>query len=307
MFSSRHEAAAVESFLRRRFAGVSAVEPLGGGEWSQAFSFRTGDQDRVIRFGRFPEDYEKDRLAAGFNAPDLPVPQVHEIGEALGAAYAISTRAPGVGFDTLDEAGYRRVLPALLRAWAALRAADVSGSAGYGIWRPDGSAPFASWREFLLDVECDPASSRTHGWRSRLYTVPAAAARFEEGRRQLQGLLDACPEDRHLIHADLVGDNLRVEGDRITAVVDWANAMYGDFLYDLARLTFFAPWFPELRRIDVRGLGGEHFASVPDFDERLRCCEVHVGLDAQAYNAFSRRWDELARSGKRTLELARRS
>jgi hypothetical protein len=34
--------------------------------------------------------------------------------------------------------------------------------------------------------------------------------------------------------------------------------------------------------------------------ERVRCCELHIGLDAQAYNAFTRRWGELERSGART-------
>ena len=31
---------------------------------------------------------------------------------------------------------------------------------------------------------------------------------------------------------------------------------------------------------------------------------VYIGLDAQAYNAFTRRWHELERSGARTLEVA---
>jgi hypothetical protein len=44
---------------------------------------------------------------------------------------------------------------------------------------------------------------------------------------------------------------------------------------------------------------------VPRFEERLRACLVHLGLDAQAYNAFTSRWDELGRSGERTLELGR--
>ena len=37
---------------------------------------------------------------------------------------------------------------------------------------------------------------------------------------------------------------------------------------------------------------------------RLRCYELHIGLDAQAYNAFTQRWDELERSGERTLQVA---
>ena len=309
MPSSAHDVAAVADFLQRRYAEVVALEPISGGEWSQAFSFRARDQDLVIRFGRFGEDYAKDRVASGFAASDLPVPRVHEIGEAFDGVYAISDRAVGTGFD-LDAPGARRVLPALLRTLDALRSVDVSGTRGYGRWGPDGSAPYASWRDALLDVESDRESDRTHGWRTRLAGVPAAVDVFREGVRQLQTLVEACPEDRHVIHADLVGDNVLVLGDRVTGVVDWGNSMYGDFLYDLARLTFFSPWFPQLDGIDLRGLARDHYASiglsVPDFADRLRCYEVHIGLDAQAYNAFTARWDELERSGRRTLEVAGR-
>ncbi len=105
-----------------------------------------------------------------------------------------------------------------------------------------------------------------------------------------------------MIHADLMGDNLLVDGERVGAVLDWANAMYGDFVYDLSRLTFFAPWFPELEAV-LHDRVREHYAGEPDFEARLRCYQVHLGLDAQAYNAFTERWHELERSGLRTLEL----
>ena len=218
-----------------------------------------------------------------------------------------STRAHGRGFDELDAAGYRRALPAVFRALDALRRVDTSATRGYGMWRPDGTAPYASWREMLLDVGSPDQPERIRGWRSRLGRHPAAVERFEKGLEILQGMVEVCPEDRYLIHADLMGDNLLVQDDRVAAVLDWGNAMYGDFLYDLARLTFWTPWFPELQRIDVAGMARQHYASIgfsiPDFEARLRCCQVHLGLDAQAYNAFTERWEELERSGRRTLEL----
>lgn len=309
MFSPDLEVEAVEGLLAERLGEVSGLQPLGGGEWSRAFAFRSRGRDLVIRFGRYPEDYAKDRQAERFAGPDLPIPAVHEIGEGLGLCYAISTRGFGEPFDRLDEAGYRRVLPAVFRALDAMRLADLSGTHGYGMWTPDGSAPHGTWRGYLLDVESDRSSDRTHGWRRQLERLPAAVETFREGVRLLRGLADAAPEARHLIHADLIADNVRVRGDRVTAVVDWANSMYGDFLYDLGRLTFWVPWFPELRSVDLIGLARAHYEAigldVPDFEARLRCCQLHIGLDAQAYNAFTERWEELRRSGRRTLALAR--
>ena len=181
---------------------------------------------------------------------------------------------------------------------------------GYGIWRADETAPYASWQATLLDVQHDRPTSRWHGWEAVLGSVPAAMATFRAGYRELEALAPGCPEERHLIHADIVGDNVRVLGDKVTAIVDWGNAMYGDFLYDLAVRDMWAPWYPAWEAVDVLAEAEDYFRSqgvvVPRFAERVRCCEVHIGLDSQAYNAFMQRWAEVDRSGMRTLEVAHR-
>lgn len=289
--------------------GASDVEPLGSGTWSSVYSFRRGDEEYVLRLGSYLEDYEKDRVASGFASAKLPVPAIVELGEALGGAYAISVRIYGEPLDELPAAEFEATLPAVFRMLDAMRAIDVSNSSGFGMWNPDGDAPFPTWREFLLDVRNGPSVSRIDGWLERLQSVPTAMAVFEEGYRELEHLVEGCPEERSLIHADIVGDNVRVSDGQISAVVDWANAMYGDFLYDLARLTFYTPWYPEMQSVEVAGMARAHYASigldVPNFEERVRACQVHVGLDAQVYNAFTERWAELERAGRRTLELAR--
>jgi hypothetical protein len=43
---------------------------------------------------------------------------------------------------------------------------------------------------------------------------------------------------------------------------------------------------------------------VPDFEERLRACQMHIGLGAQVWNVFMGRWDEVERADQRTLSLA---
>lgn len=309
VFSPTHDLETVARFVRSRFADAIDIEPLGSGEWSKVYSFRAARAEYVLRLGSYLEDYEKDEVAAAFDGPDLPVPEIVELGEALGGAYAISVRAYGEALDALDGATFRQTLPSILRMLDAMRVIDVSDTTGYGMWSPDGSAPFPTWRDFLLDVRADRPNMRSHGWLERLESQSPAAAMFEEGYRQLERLVEGCPEDRYLMHTDIVGDNVRVQNERVSAVVDWANAMYGDFLYDLARLIFYQPWYPEMQPVEITELARTHYESigleVPDFHERLRACQVHIGLDAQAWNAFMGRWDEVERAGQRTLELAR--
>lgn len=100
-----------------------------------------------------------------------------------------------------------------------------------------------------------------------------------------------------------------MEADRVTGVLDWGCGMYGDFLYDLAWLCLCQPWYPAWRRIDFRDEAARHYAEigldVPHFEERLRCCRIHVGLAAQAYMAYAGNLTDLQEAAQRTLDAAR--
>src|SRR5207244_3903613 len=99
----------------------------------------------------------------------------------------------------------------------------------------------------------------------------------------LEETIDACPDARHLVHSDLLNFNLLVADDRITGVIDWGSAMYGDFLWDVAWFAFWQPWYPAWRGLDFPEAARQHFAEigldVPEFDARLRGCELAIGLD----------------------------
>jgi hygromycin-B 4-O-kinase len=286
---------------------VGPVELIGEGWWSRAFGFRDRDRDRVIRFGRHVDDFLKDRRAAAFRAPALPVPEVFEVGAAFDGYFAISTRAYGTPLESNAARGWHTVLPALFAALDALRAIDVSDDAGYGHWDAQGRARFSSWRDFLLAVELDTPKHRTHGWRQRLIDTPTGDAPFVAGLRVLRELADAFPRERYVVHGDLINRNVLVDGAQLTAVFDWGCSFYGDFLYDIAWLAFWEPWYPALTEIDVRGQARKHYSSidldVPDFEARVRACMIHIGLDHQAWNATTGDLDTLGRVIERTNGL----
>jgi hypothetical protein len=73
---------------------------------------------------------------------------------------------------------------------------------------------------------------------------------------------------------------------------------------------FWQPWYPAWHRIDFRQEAAQHYAAigldVPNFEARLRCYEVVIGLDNQTYSAYKGRWDQLAAVADRTLAIATR-
>jgi len=305
------DVASATRFLASRFGGEpSGIAPLGSGVWSQAFSFRWAGRDYVARFGAYQEDFLKDRFVARFASAALPIPQVIAVGAGPGGYYAISERLFGGHIDTVDGAQMRALLPSLFAALDAAREADLSATTGYGGWGADGNGACSSWRQALLAVNTDDPASRGHGWRQKLAASPEALAAHDETYERLVELADDLPEERHLIHSDLLHYNVLVDGARITGVLDWGCSLYGDHLYDLAWLCYWQPWFPAWRDIDFRGEALRHYAAIgldmPDFDRRLTCCEIHIGLGEQAYQAYAGLWDMLAKTVPYTLEIARK-
>jgi hygromycin-B 4-O-kinase len=299
----------VAAFLRERVRidPVDVIE-LAPGEWSQAFAYGHDGLDWVIRISGLEEAFRKDERAGRYASSALPVPRVVEVGPVGDGYYAISERLAGDVLETIDDRRLQALLPSLMATLDAMRLADVGDSIGYGGWGPDGVGGYASWRAMLLDAATDHPTRHTHGWRARLTASETGDEPFLDAYRVLTSLVDHVPEDRHLVHADFMNRNVLVTGDRISGVLDWGCAMYGDFLMDLAWIDFWAPWSPGWQGVDIVAAGVEHFRAigldVPNFEERLRACQIYIGLDGQAYQAHKGQWVELAKTAARTLEIA---
>lgn len=290
------------------------VEPLVGGAWSSAWAYTAGDEELVIRFGRNRDWYETDRMAASFDAPDLPVPEVKDVGmTSTGLAYAISVRHRGRFLEEAPAAAAAVVAPTLTRLLSALSRVQAAPTAPV-MWHPAGR-PAPSWRDLVLSRLTDQAGDPVRGWRDALdadrrYTALSAAV-----RDRVRTFIDACPERRDLVHGDLLHGNVLLSTDlsQVEAVISWKCSLRGDFLYDAAWCSVWGPvFYPGIAAIDPLAglLDDPHLQSDPgllaDAAARHYCYMLQIGLTHLGLNLTSWKQDHLTATATLLADLLER-
>lgn len=218
-----------------------SVEPLVGGVIARVFRVEVPGRTVVVRLQPgLPAAFAADRAVMPLLAGSgLPVPELLGAGERDGAGYTVTGWVDGTAVDSLPEAGQRAVLPEMLDILHRIHRVDVSGTTGYGLIGADGNGQSASWRASLLDLFDPAVPGFWHDWRARLAGSRMPWGTFDRWHDRLPALLERIPERRALVHGDYGFSNLLVEGDRVSAVIDWTIARYGDPLWDVAYLGFF--------------------------------------------------------------------
>src|SRR5713226_1722772 len=87
-------------------------------------------------------------------------------------------------------------------------------------------------------------------------------------------LLDYCPQERYLVHGGPAFGNVIAHEGQITGVIDWLDARYGDFVYDVAGSDIWAPRLRMAERFqqfcEARGI------ALPHYEQRLRCYRCYM-------------------------------
>jgi hygromycin-B 4-O-kinase len=253
------------------------LSAIPGGDDSLAFRVRSGEGTFVLRINRSAAGFEKDAFAfRRFAGPQLPIPRVLQIGSAADHFFCLSEAAVGRTLQDLSSAELPPLLQPTADVLQAIAEAKLGDDmAGYGPFHAIGSAPFQTWHEFLNDI----ANAAHYDWTlvRRVFDVKNETGDLLD---RLLSLADDCPETRALVHGDFGSNNVLTDGEKITAVIDWSEAMFGDPLYDVANIFFWKNWLPCMEE------QASYFESRPnmrkDFGDRLLCYQLRIGL-AEVY------------------------
>jgi aminoglycoside phosphotransferase (APT) family kinase protein len=305
----------VLAFLAGRPDGAVAesLEPLSGGAWSSAWAYRAGGEDLVVRFGPEAAWYEADRRAMAFTGPDLPVPEVREVGTtASGRAYAVSVRHHGRFLEDTPVELADAIGPTLTRLLVALYQVPSEPDSPV-VWHEAGGFD-GSWRDFLLAGLVDDPAKLVHGWSAALAADRTLAALSADVTKRVTALVEACPERRDLVHGDLLHGNVLVSPDahQVQAVLSWKCSVRGDFLFDAAWCTFWAPFHPGIDACDpLSGLLGDPSvradpSALVDAAARHHCYELHIGFTHLGWNVWTGDQTNLAATARRLAEVLER-
>lgn len=280
----RHQAIAVlEQELGTTIRDFAEV---AGGNVARSFSFEADGRAYIVRFNReMGVNFEKEVLIARVCASaGIPIPEIIRLGRFGTLHYAVSVRASGVRHDLLSPEDATALIPALLDMLDAIHAVDVSATDGFGTFNDEGKGVFPSWHRALSIVaEEEPEGAYYGSWHTLFETTFLERDLFMRLFNRMNDLLPHCPETRSLVHGNFGFGNVLVDNGRITAVLDWVDAKYGDVLFDVAWLDFWHPttnWAAVVR---------DHYHTngvlVPSYEERLRCYYCSIGMDALRFFA----------------------
>jgi hygromycin-B 4-O-kinase len=182
-------------------------------------------------------------------------------------AYCVSEKLPGITFQDADEAEVIRLLEPVTEVWRAICDTDISDTSGYGDFDGDGIGKYRTWHDYLLSIlDCD--------WQKVTDRIDSSL--LDRLTREFESLLPSCPEERRLVYGDFGSNNLLVHKGRVTGVLDWDNAIYGDPLLDIAGAYFWRTWLICTEK--SAEYWDEHLAATPNYRERIRCYQLRAAL-----------------------------
>jgi hygromycin-B 4-O-kinase len=279
----------VQQLLNQHFsAPITDLASVEGGQISRVFSFRVGDQEYIVRFNKdnmLTSNLPKEAYLHQKLAPlSIPVPPIVHVGRLGNLHFAISPKVPGQRLETLSGQEVKVLLPQFIEILDAIHHVDVSHTKGYGVFDYQGVGQDASWRGFLSKVDEEEDERDYFGkWHHLFDDTFLERKLFEDIYQHMQCLLDYCPTERYLVYGSASLSNVLAQDGKITAVLDWVDARYGDFVYDIACLDFWYSWLhvPEAFQQYYQ----KRQTEIPFYQERLLCYQCYLALGAIRFYA----------------------
>lgn len=219
----------LESVLGKK---ISSETPLTPGMDGEVFQISVEGQDYVVKISQSVSNDIPALECVAHHDIHLPVPHILGQSSWNNIPLIIMTKCPGVMLADISSDYYGQILPKLIRAQHELH--QIRGNQAGNLENPS-----ESWAHYLSHQ-----FSGDHPWFpwSEITARPGVDPLIiESARSQILYELQhqPLPEDSFaFLHTDFNQTNLLVDPNTLdlTGIIDWSDAIFGDPLYDLARI-----------------------------------------------------------------------
>lgn len=290
----------IHHFLRA-FHSIEPVllPPISEGLESQVLAYKLEQEEYIIRLNQEISGYLKEKYCSDhFSTTKLPMPEIIDIGAFdTEHFYCITKRIPGITLEDSDNNTLTHLTDNVAHILDIIHNVDISKSTGFGPFDKTGVAHFTSWHTYLS------ASVDHKDWNALFKSNLLDRTIIVPMLDTFQRLIETSPEVRCLVHGDFGANNVLTDGKKITGVIDWENALYGDPLHDIAGIYFWAPWL-DCMQIQANYFESQNLTSKPH-RSRILCYQLKYGLEEIYGSAVSQDTNFLNWAIRRTLQIYR--
>lgn len=255
---------------------ISDLRPIVGGDRSSAYSFTADGEGLILRINSDNTGFLKDKYAYDHFSALLPIPKAVKTGHYTNKYYSITKKCQGITLQASTPLS-EICIQDLAKTLDAIRETVIPADSMYGTWDPHGIATCGTWQEWLQKdyILVEKNDGNYFKW-DEITGLPTIDREIiAQLKRKIDTLITFVPNERSLVHGDFGTGNVVIDGDHVSGVIDWAESMYGDHLYDAAWLDFWQSNSSLTRFLHdhYRKLG------IKDYEQRVLCYQCVIALN----------------------------
>ncbi len=234
----------VLAFLEKISGEIVNLTSLFGGKHSQAFSYTllATNENHVVRFNKNGTVFIKDAFALkNFSTAEIVIPKIISSGNYDGITfYCISEKIDGITPKDLYKVNDFTSLPLQFETIEKIKNAGLSQKLYWGACDTDGIIQLRATS--FLDFFNTTKESLYLNVQDKFLGLDYFDENFMNYLIQkIKYYSSYSSEIPELIHGDFGNDNLFIENDKISGIIDWEKFAYLDHFLDVGRVVLFCP------------------------------------------------------------------
>jgi aminoglycoside phosphotransferase (APT) family kinase protein len=270
---------------------IEELSYFGSGQTSRVYKFRVGLGFFVIKTNNLTcEVYKRELfIQNNFTKINKYLPKILQNGKSDNVFFSITEIAKGTTLKEIPDNEVVSFFDKVFEVLEEIHSSNIPDSSCYGKIDSLGIAKHKTWRDVLLDktiYSANPENNKkinTDLW-NRCYEKIKFLSKF-------------ILEEKKVVHGDFSKGNLFFFDGEITNIIDWEETMYGDNIYDVARISF---WSSEVDFADLyhKKYIEKYNHEITNFKERVLCYKIRIKLKSLSWYCHSEQTDKYNKTQK---------